>query len=298
MKLGWMLPISEGELGGQTARFTELTAIARDAEQMGFDSLWVQDHLISRMVGKEEEGVWECFTMLGALAAVTSRVTLGPLVACTSFRNPALLAKMADTLDDISGGRFVLGLGAGWHEPEYQAFGYPFDHLATRFEESLEIIVPLIRKGKVSYSGQYVTADDAVLRPRGPSKGGMPILIGARRPRMLSLIARYADAYNTVWHMDPAVVTQRWDEMKAACKAIDRDPATLELTAGTIVRLLGPETPRDPESKFIQGEPEEVAQRLRGFADVGVQHLIVVLDPVNQQILDRFARVIELVRAS
>ena len=297
MKLGLMLPIGETELAGDTPRFTDLADMARSAEQMGLDSVWVADHLISRMAGKDEEGVWECFTLLGALAAVTSRVTLGPLVACTSFRNPALLAKMADTLDDISGGRFVLGLGAGWHEPEYAAFGYPFDHLATRFEESLEIIVPLLRKGSVSYSGQYVSTGDAVLRPRGPSKGAMPILIGARRPRMLSLIARYADAYNTVWHMDPAVVTQRWDEMKAACRAIDRDPATLELTAGTIVRLLGPDTPADPASKYIQGEPEEVAQRLRGFAEVGVQHLIVVLDPISHPVVERFARVAELLKS-
>ncbi|HKV84712.1 MAG TPA: LLM class flavin-dependent oxidoreductase [Ktedonobacterales bacterium] len=297
MKLGLMLPIGETELAGNTPRFTDLADMARSAEQIGLDSVWVADHLISRMAGKDEEGVWECFTLLGALAAVTSRVTLGPLVACTSFRNPALLAKMADTLDDISGGRFVLGLGAGWHEPEYAAFGYPFDHLATRFEESLEIIVPLLRKGSVSYSGQYVSTGDAVLRPRGPSKGAMPILIGARRPRMLSLIARYADAYNTVWHMDPAVVTQRWDEMKAACRAIDRDPATLELTAGTIVRLLGPDTPADPESKYIQGEPEEVAQRLRGFAEVGVQHLIVVLDPISHPVVERFARVAELLKS-
>ena len=297
MKLGLMLPMGERELDGQPPRWSDYKAMAQAAEQMGFDSIWAADHLISRMAGADEEGVWECFTLLGALAAATSRVTLGPLVACTSFRNPGLLAKMADTVDEISGGRFVLGLGAGWHEPEYQAFGYPFDHLATRFEESLEIIVPLIRKGSVSYHGQYVAADNAVLRPRGPSAGAMPILIGARRPRMLSLIARYADAYNTVWHMDPAVVTQRWDDMKAACRAIDRDPATLELTAGTIVRLLGPDTPRDPESKVNQGEPEEVAQRLRGFADVGVRRLIVVLDPVSHQILDRFARVVALLNA-
>lgn len=297
MRMGLMLPISESDLAGATPRFNDLSDMARAAEQIGFDSIWLADHLISRMSGQDEEGVWECFTLLGALAAVTTRVELGPLVACTSFRNPALLAKMADTLDEISNGRFVLGLGAGWHEPEYQAFGYPFDHLASRFEESLEIIVPLLRKGKVSYSGQYVSASDAVLRPRGPSKGTMPILMGAKRPRMLSLIARYADAFNTVWHMDPAAVTQRWEDMKAACKVIDRDPATLELTAGTIVRLMGPETPHDPESKHIQGEPEEVAQKLRGFAEVGVQHLIVVLDPASHQAVERFSRVIELLKA-
>ncbi|MGH2487445.1 MAG: LLM class flavin-dependent oxidoreductase [Ktedonobacterales bacterium] len=297
MKLGLMLPIDEKALAGETPRFRDISSIARTAEQVGFDSLWVADHLIFGPLGKDEEGTWECFTLLSALAAVTSRVTLGPLVACTSFRNPALLAKMADTLDDISEGRFVLGLGAGWHEPEYQSFGYPFDHLATRFEESLVIIVPLLRKGSVSYSGKYVSTGVALLRPRGPSNGAMPILIGAHRPRMLGLIARYADAYNTAWHMDPAIVTQRWDDVKAACKAIDRDPATLELTAGTIVRLLGPETPQDPESKYIQGEPEEVAQRLRGFAEVGVQHLIVMLNPVNEKIVERFARVMELLRA-
>jgi alkanesulfonate monooxygenase SsuD/methylene tetrahydromethanopterin reductase-like flavin-dependent oxidoreductase (luciferase family) len=148
MKLGITLGIEEGSLQGRTPTFRDIQAMAQAAEQAGFDSLWVADHLIYRFPSREEEGTWEAFTMLSALAAVTKTIALGPLVACTSFRSPALLAKMADTLDEISGGRFILGLGAGWHQPEYEAFGYPFDHLASRFEEALQVIVPLLREGK------------------------------------------------------------------------------------------------------------------------------------------------------
>src|SRR5438105_1394759 len=167
MKLGLALDMDEGSLADKTPTFRDLQAMAQAAEQVGFDSLWLADHLIFRFPGQEEKGTWEAFTMLGALAAVTRRIVLGPLVACTSFREPALLAKMADTLDMISEGRFILGLGAGWHQPEYEAFGYPFDHLASRFEEALQIIVPLLREGHVDFQGHYYQVHNCVLRPRG-----------------------------------------------------------------------------------------------------------------------------------
>src|SRR5437868_11469254 len=116
MKIGIALDTVEGSLEGRTPTFRDLQTMAQIAEQVGLDSLWLADHLIYRFPGEDESAPWEAFTMLSALAAVTSRIVLGPLVACTSFRPPALLAKMADTLDEISGGRFILGLGAGWHK--------------------------------------------------------------------------------------------------------------------------------------------------------------------------------------
>src|SRR5436190_22471909 len=141
LKVGIGLPDSEYMYeGGRTARWADLAEMARLSEQAGFDSIWIQDHLLFRFPGKQSEAPWESFSLLAALAAVTERAELGTLVTCTSFRNPALTAKIVDTIDEISNGRVIIGLGAGWHEPEYIAFGYPFDHRYSRFEEALTII--------------------------------------------------------------------------------------------------------------------------------------------------------------
>ncbi|MHB8596041.1 MAG: LLM class flavin-dependent oxidoreductase [Ktedonobacteraceae bacterium] len=293
MKIGLMPGINEGSLEGKTPTFQDLKAMAQAAERVGLDSFWLADHLIARFPGQDEQGTWEAFTMLSAVANVTERIALGPLVACTSFRNPALLAKMADTLDEISGGRFILGLGAGWHQPEYDAFGYPFDHLAARFEEALQIIVPLLREEHVDFQGQYYQVRNCVLRPRGPSPSGPSILIGARRPRMLRLVAQYADAWNTVWHKDPLVVKERYAEFKEICSMVGRDPATIELTAGTIVRL-SQSAEANPIAEAISGTLEEIAHQLQGFADVGVTHLMVVLDSASVASIEQFGRVVEL----
>src|SRR6266849_4021848 len=189
MQFGIALTTLEGGLQGRTPSFRDLRELAQGAEQMGFASLWMGDHLLYRFPGEEERGLWEVFSMLSALAAVTTRITLGSLVACTSFRNPALLAKIADTVDEISGGRLILGLGAGWHEPEYPAFGYRFDHRVSRFEEALTIIHGLLRHGKIDFAGIYYSARECELRPRGPRPSGPPILIGSTGQRMLRLLA-------------------------------------------------------------------------------------------------------------
>jgi probable F420-dependent oxidoreductase len=261
---------------------------------MGLDTFWLPDHFFYQAPGQTEiVGQWEALTFLSALAAVTSRITLGPMVAATSFRHPALLAKMAASLDDISDGRFVLGVGAGWHEPEYTAFGYPFDHRAARFEEALAIIVPLLREGQVSFSGQYYQVQNCILRPRGPSPRGPRILIGARRPRMLHLVARYADAWNTAWHTQPEQVAERWASMVAACAEVGRDPATLELTAGVMVRLLRPGEEAVPSQGQLVGTPEHVARTLRDFAQVGVRHLVLVVEPEGLAGMDLLAQLVE-----
>src|SRR5215208_4032935 len=173
LKVGLILPDTEREMGGATARWTDLVQMARMAEDLGFDSIWNADHLIYRFPGKEVQGPWESWSLLAALAAVTTRVEIGPLVACTSFRNPALLAKIADTVDEVSGGRLILGLGAGWHAPEYKAFGYPFDQRVSRFEKALQIIVPLLKGEQVTFHGKFYDVDDVVLTPRGPRPGGI-----------------------------------------------------------------------------------------------------------------------------
>jgi probable F420-dependent oxidoreductase len=295
MKLGLIPSIDEGDFNGQTARFSEIRDTAVAAEQAGFDSLWLADHLIFRFPNRDEQGCWELFTFLSALAAVTSRVQLGPLVACTAFRNPALIAKMADSIDEISNGRFILGLGAGWHEPEYRAFGYPFDHLASRFEEALQIILPLLRGDHVDFEGKYYQARDAVLRPRGPSKAGPPIMIGSGRPRMLELTARYADMWNTTgWNQGVDHIASKYPTLQEACQKVGRDPATIEFTAAVGVKLLAPGESRPEKAPELTGTPEEVAAMLRGFVDIGLQHLIVALAPDGVAGVERFARVIAL----
>jgi alkanesulfonate monooxygenase SsuD/methylene tetrahydromethanopterin reductase-like flavin-dependent oxidoreductase (luciferase family) len=196
LKVGVILPDTEREMGGADPRWKDVSAMAQRAEAAGFDSLWVTDHLIHRYPGMEPQGPWECWSNLAALAAITSRIEIGPVVCCTGFRNPALLAKMADTIDEISGGRLILGLGAGWNEPEYRAFGFPYDRRVSRFEEALTIIHGLLKTGRVDFDGTYHQAIDCELRPRGPRPAGPPIMIGSSAPRMLGLLARYGDQWN------------------------------------------------------------------------------------------------------
>lgn len=294
MKLGVIPWLAEGSLDGRTPRFSDIKDMAVTAEAVGLDSFWLADHLIYRPPNRVEFGFWEVFTFLSGVATVTSRIALGPLVACTAFRSPALLAKMADALDEISGGRFILGLGAGWHAPEYAAFGYPFDHRAARFAEAMDIIAPLLREGKVNFHGKYHEATDCVLRPRGPSSSGPPIWIGAKGARMLRLAAQYADACHTVWPIDAATVIERREHMVAACHAVGRDPATLDLTVGTHVHLPENGQPADDDTA-ICGTYDEIAATLQQFADVGVRHVNVILRPATSaETIEQFARVLEV----
>jgi probable F420-dependent oxidoreductase len=297
MKLGLNVSNDERLIEGKPSHFSDFLAIVQTAEQMGFDSFWLADHLLWRPPGEEERGFWESLTFLSGLAAVTSRIQLGPLVACTAFRHPALLAKMVASLDEISQGRFILGLGAGRYKPEFQAFGYPYDHLVSRFEEALQIILPLLKEGHVDVSGKYYQARNCILRPRGPSAGRIPIWIGAKGPRMLHLTARYADAWVfTGWGkcFKADRLAGEYARLLEACQLVGRDPATLELTAITEVQFLAPGQARDPDDEGISGDAEGIARDLRAFAEAGVQHLIVIIQPEGLSGLAQFARVMEL----
>jgi probable F420-dependent oxidoreductase len=294
MTLGLLPELEEHRHDGVTPRFKILQRMAQEAESAGLDTFWLADHFFYEAPNKPRVGQWEAFTFLSGIASTTSRIKIGTMVAATSFRNPTLLAKMGDSLDEISEGRFILGLGAGWHQPEYDAFDYPFDHRAARFEEALQIITPLLREGRVDFHGQYYSARNCTLSPRGPTPTGPQILIGARQPRMLHLVARYADAWNTIWHTTPEVVALRWAEMQAICAQEGRDPETLELTAGVLVRVVLPGEPApEPSERHITGTPEEMADAFRGFEAVGVRHLVVVFEQERADNAQRLGRVKE-----
>jgi alkanesulfonate monooxygenase SsuD/methylene tetrahydromethanopterin reductase-like flavin-dependent oxidoreductase (luciferase family) len=236
MKIGLMLPQTASDGDGET--WSAISALARQAEEGGADSLWLVDHFFYREDGApvgSEIGLHEPWTLLSALAALTTRVELGTLVLSTSFRPAGLLAKMAVTADEVAGGRLILGLGCGWHEPEYTAFGYPFDHRVGRFEEALRIVAPLVRGERVTFEGAYQQVREAAIVPP-PVRPRMPILVAAKGARMLRLTAEHADLWQTAWFGLPDErYKTRHRDLLAACAAAGRDPATVGITVGVDV---------------------------------------------------------------
>ncbi|HEY0069916.1 MAG TPA: LLM class flavin-dependent oxidoreductase [Chloroflexia bacterium] len=301
MKVGIILPLAEDEKQGRASSFEELRDRALQAEALGFDSIWLYDHLLHRFEGSPTVGFWECWTMLSALAAATGRVEVGTQVLCTAFRSPALIAKMADTLQEVSGGRLILGLGCGWHEPEFEAFGLPFDHRVSRFEEALQIIVPLLREGRVDFQGNYYSARDCELRPRAPRHGAPPIMVASFGPRMMRLTAQYADSWNTDWLGPVDLVEKHRAALHAACAEVGRDPATLELTGGITIAYpdLG-ELPRwmTGPDQYLGGSAHEVAAGLRRYEELGISHVMCAYYPNTAAALKRLGEALHVYRAS
>lgn len=316
MKVGLILTPVEDRPHGTTPSWIELRDMARVADDAGFSSIWISDHLIHIFQDMEPYGIWECWSLVSALAATTSRVQIGTWVMSTGFRNPALLAKMAETADEISGGRIILGLGAGWHEPEYRAFGFPYEPRVARFEEAITIIHGLLHDGQIDFAGKYYEARDCELRPRGPRPRGLPIMIGTiagtplarrlkvanRSDRMLNLVARYAEIWNCPWINRADDIPAARQMVDDACLAIGRDPATLARTNGVMIDLEGwrsepgNDAIRIPRADLgpIGGSLEEIAERLRGFEREGVDEIHVQLDPETPASIERFARVLEM----
>jgi alkanesulfonate monooxygenase SsuD/methylene tetrahydromethanopterin reductase-like flavin-dependent oxidoreductase (luciferase family) len=236
-------------------------------------------------------------SVVSALAAVTSRVEIGTYVACTAFRNPALLAKMADTVDEISGGRLILGLGAGWNETDFSAFGFPFDHLVSRFEEAVTVIRTLLHEGRIDFAGRYVSARACELRPRGPRLTGPPILVGASGPRMLDITARLADAWNGACNTADRYAPLR-DGVDAACHAAGRDPASLRRTVAALVDFTGgrgiPNSFNPARLPPLSGTPEQIAATLRELALAGVAEVQITTIPMTVASIDDFAPVLAL----
>ncbi|RIK38755.1 MAG: hypothetical protein DCC58_16270 [Chloroflexi bacterium] len=303
-KIGVELPITEEKGFPGTPRWADILAMSKRVEELGLDSIWIEDHLIFEHPDQGFQGVWDCWSLLAAIAAVTTRVEIAPLVSCVSFRNPALLAKIADTVDEISGGRLILGLGAGWNEVEYRQFGFPYDHRVGRFEEALQIIHGLLHNGAIDFEGKYHVARECELRPRGPRPGGdaphIPILLGTIGERMLGLTARYADQWNGYFSHtgnSAAGLAPLREKVDAACRAIGRDPATLARTATALVSLTGKPVHGGTElwnRNLLTGSTEEIAAALRAYADEGISHLQVWLEPNTLEGLELFAPVVEL----
>jgi alkanesulfonate monooxygenase SsuD/methylene tetrahydromethanopterin reductase-like flavin-dependent oxidoreductase (luciferase family) len=298
MGLGSMMPTSDDGAIGRTPRFSDLVEIALKAEELGFDSLWVPDHFVYRYPGVDKVfGVWEAWTLLAGLAARTSRIALSIFVTGLVFRNPGVVAKSAEMLDEISNGRFILGLGAGSRLPDFDMLGLPFDHRASKSEDAIRIISALLRDGYANEQGRFFQANDAHNLPRGPraSEGGPPILIGTRGPRMLKLTAQYADAWNGDWHRSAETVRPLLDEVDAACIEVGRDPATLIRTAGSNFALPGA---HDARPNPVTGDIEQMAATIAGFRDLGLRHYIAGIDPCTPKSLETFARVPEILDRS
>ena len=275
MKVGIQLPEVE-----RVVRREELAALARAAEECGFDSIWVGDHLLYRGNGRSERGPWDCWTTLAWLAGITERVTIGPLVACTAFHPPGILARQAAAIDELSGGRLVTALGAGWNKEEFRAFGIPFDHHVSRFEEAFTIVRRLLAGERVTFDGRFAAVHDAVLHP--PPLRRPKLMIGANAPRMLSIALPHVDAWNT-WYTHygntPEGFARQNAEVSNAAELAGRDPAQLERSACVLVEVeRAGERPRDVEAV----PADRLSGHLSALAQAGADEAILVLDPITE----------------
>ena len=280
LRVGVQLPEVE-----RRVPWPEYAAMARAAEEVGFDSIWVGDHLLYRDDGRPERGPWEAWTLLAALATVTDHVRLGPLVACTAFHVPSVLAKVAATVDEISGGRLVLGLGAGWNEVEFRAFGIPFDHRASRFEEAFHIIRRLLAGERVSLRGRFHRVDDAVLLPR-PSRLP-PVMVGSTGDRVLEVTLPHVDAWNTWYEFygnTPEGFAKDNAKATAVAERVGRNPGEIDRSAAVLLLLDRESEDRPVEEGVIplEGSMDRIARGLRDFAEAGADEAILILSPITE----------------
>ena len=288
-KIGVQLPEVE-----RLVPWPEYLDLARQAEAVGFDSIWVGDHLIYDLPDGATRGPYEAWSTLAAIAAVTERVEIGPLVASTGFHAPAMLAKQAATVDAISQGRLIVGLGAGWNRREFDAFGFPYDRRVSRFAEALAVIAPLLREGRTTYHGEFYDVDDCVLDPRPVREGGPPIMLGSNSPRMLSIGLPVVDAWNVWWSIYDNSV-ERYAEIKAEVDAVMPSGRSVDATAAVFVTLAGGRGRLMGESYDAQVTtvtPDDLGEHLRGLGALGVTQVQLVLDPITAESIDTIGAVL------
>ena len=295
LRVGIQLPEVEREV-----RWPEYLSMARAAEDTGFDTVWLGDHLLYRYADGSTRGPWEVWTTLAAIAASTSRIRLGPLVASTQFHAPAMLAKLAATVDEVSQGRLVLGLGAGWNEPEFAAYGFPFDHRIDRFEEAFTIIRTLLAEGAIDFDGRYYQARDCELLPRPHQAGGPPLMVGSIGPRMLQITLPHVRLWN-VWYSDtkntPEGAAALAPVVDAAARAVGRDPADVERTVAVFVQLPGGKGRLSvyaggPTYTPLAGSVAQIADGLRAYAAVGLAEVQLVVDPITRDSVEALGPVL------
>jgi alkanesulfonate monooxygenase SsuD/methylene tetrahydromethanopterin reductase-like flavin-dependent oxidoreductase (luciferase family) len=298
-EIGLVLPMGESFVDGATIGWSAIRDLAVRAEEIGFDTVWTADELLWRPEGGRTQGWWECVAMTGAVAAATSRIKVGTWILSALHRNPGITAKAVETLDEISGGRFVFGLGAGHAGRQGHAFGLPEDRTVGRFEEALEIILPLLREGRADFEGTFHAARDLEHRPVGPRPGAIPIMIGAKGPRMLRLAARHADIWS--WFVeersDIDEFAPRLAALESACAEVGRDPATIGRSAGIVVEPTAVSGAAEALAAPIRGSAVEIADRLLAFSAAGFDHLEILPWPPTIAALDAMAPVLELLDA-
>jgi alkanesulfonate monooxygenase SsuD/methylene tetrahydromethanopterin reductase-like flavin-dependent oxidoreductase (luciferase family) len=295
LSVGIQLPEVE-----RVVTWPELRDIAQAAEETGFDSIWVGDHLLYRD-DDSTTGPWEAWSMLAALGAATERVQLGPLVAATAFHNPAMLAKKAATVDEISDGRLVVGLGAGWNQVEFDAYGLPFDHRASRFEEAFTIVRTLLTVGYIDFVGEYFTLRDCELVP--PARpGGPPLMIGSQGRRVLRITMPFVDKWNG-WYAwfgnTPTGARRMQSTVDSACRDVGRDPNTLTRTVTVLVQAPGGDgnverVKRWEDPPALSGTYEQIAAGLEAFADVGIAEVQLVVDPITVESVEWLGGVLQV----
>ena len=295
-QIGVVLPIAQFGPERATPRWTDVRDVAVHLEEAGVDTLWTPDELLWRSEDGPPMGVWEGVAMAGAIAAITSRVTVGTWVMSALHRNPGIIAKAAETLDEISGGRFIFGLGAGHAWPgQAHAFGLPEDRTFDRFDEALRIIVPLLREGHADFEGTFHAVRDLPQAPRGPRPGRIPIMIGGNGPKGQRHAVRHADIWSG-WPENASDMTEfapRLASLEAICAEESRDPVTIGRSAGLDVRPLDPAGARPG---VISGSAEQMADALRAFRDGGFTRVELMVGGAPAA-YGALAPVIELVHA-
>jgi alkanesulfonate monooxygenase SsuD/methylene tetrahydromethanopterin reductase-like flavin-dependent oxidoreductase (luciferase family) len=260
--------------------------MARAAEEVGFDSVWVGDHLLYRGDGRRERGPWDAWVLLAAIAAATDRVRLGPLVACAAFHPPGILARMAAGVDEVGAGRFVFGIGAGWNETEFRAFGLPYAERVARFEESFDAIRRLLAGERVTTQGRFVSLEDAVLLP--PPARRVPLMIGSSGTRVLTATLAHVDAWNAWFDLfgnSPEGFANESAKVDAVAERVGRPAAEVERSACVLVVLdrWTAERPAPEGFAALDGTPDAIAAELRAFAEAGAHEAILVVDPITER---------------
>lgn len=300
LKIGVQLPEVE-----RRVPWPELIAMTQAAERVGFDSAWLGDHLIYDLPDGTPRGPWEVYTSVAALSAVTERLQLGTLVSSLGFHDPAMIAKMSATIDAISGGRFVLGVGSGWNEREYRAYGLPFDRRVDRFEEAFGLLRRLLAGETVTHSGTYYSLDRCIIDPPPTRAGGPVLMLGSNSPRMASIGLPHVDSWNVWWSIfgnTPEGFAEVVADMRARTAAAGRDPDEVEATACVYVQVPGGvgRTMGDPSMARIaplRGSPQELAEQLAAFGEAGASHLMLVIDPITQDAIEWLGQVLEALDA-
>lgn len=296
LALGLCLPMFARPDDGSKPTWAEIAAMARRAEELGFDTVWTADEILWRVPEwSGPSGWWECLSMTGAVAAHTSSIQVGTWVMSALHHNPGMVVSAAETLDEISDGRFVLGLGAGHSGDGARSFGYPDDRIVSRYAEALEIIVPLIRGRSVTFHGTFHRAADAVVLPRGPRPGAIPLMLGGHSPRTMTLAAKHADIWSDYARASslPEEFAPLTEQLDRICHEVGRDPASIGRSIGAIVEP--GEAKRAEAMGFgvaVTGSTEQITETIAGFADVGVTRVEVFPYPNTFATLEHLAPVI------